>query len=339
MTTPGDDILAVLKSFVDVVPDEDKELLRSAIDAMSRPRAVTGGVVYAGGQRPGRLAADLRTPEGIVRLRDAVEVTPIFPVGEAEFESADLDEEEFSSRTLSLVKDEAAPFEQRSEALAELLIRNDRNVSVVILQALEDPDTDIEWLGVITAAAERATFAEGDQRHRLKIAIAKATRRFQTAPGFRAELAWAGIRLYGSLIEREEVDSLVEFLAPSIGPDTRQVTLQAVQRVFENAPPEQTIPVQRLCDRICEIARLYSHPDVLTFGDNAAIALNAIQALAALDDPRAIECVRQVTAAGHGWFIDRLSDLLTRLRESWSDNKVDSQSLEHIDLTLSACSM
>ena len=135
------------------------------------------------------------------------------------------------------------------------------------------------------------------------------------------QVVWSALRRAGTLLPRADLDKLRPFLEAGPAIDTRLVALQAVFHVFEAAAPGDCNAAPELIrNRIFTIAKKFLDPDVFLGGENAAIAENAILALAGVADHRLGIALAECKSLGRPWLMNRLRVTLDDLLRSWKMN-------------------
>lgn len=143
----------------------------------------------------------------------------------------------------------------------------------------------------------------------------------------------SAIRKYVANVETAQLDSLATLLEPGhAGAPSLHVKLETVKmiyRSFEADPPPSRDPHPQLAQRVYEIAKAYLDPNVLLDGQNAAVAMLAVQALIAMLSGRASDAlamVRRLPEADY-WFREQLRRRLVELRDRWGGHAAASRDL------------
>ena len=82
-------------------------------------------------------------------------------------------------------------------------------------------------------------------------------------------------------------------------------------------PPKAPNQYPALSDQIERVARAYLNPYVLPQEKHAAVAMNSVQALAALASPEFGAVIAEVSTCCPPWFRQQLQLRLTKLQEEW----------------------
>jgi hypothetical protein len=213
----------------------------------------------------------------------------------------------------------AHPIDDRIASLNACIAESPLRVAAFIVSELKKPSiSGIMWRNHLVLAAESMQFVTQGMREELAdrlLAIARELRHSRQA--FDASTVWSALRTYASLIPRDRVVSLLEFLNGQGTVDTRLVALQCVARMFEPAPPEPGHAPSVLADCVYIFAEKMTDPLVITPGEVAAIALNAICALAAIRDPRLPDTLARVVKLKKPWFERQVRQRLHLLAVGW----------------------
>jgi hypothetical protein len=179
-------------------------------------------------------------------------------------------------------------------------------------------------------SAERTQYAAPKDRQAIKRQLKEAAELlWRTNKRSSESVVWSAIRRYASMLSRSEVDTLRGFLDWRWPIDTRQVTLQAIQNVFEISPPSAGNEYQQLRNQVFQMAQAALQPATLAPGKPAALAMNAVAAVAALGDPRLPECVQAVRAWDRPWFARQVRQVLREFTSDWpSDDPATVQVTE-----------
>lgn len=136
----------------------------------------------------------------------------------------------------------------------------------------------------------------------------------------------SGIRTYVAHCPLNRIAALVEFLEPGHRADIPlEIELEVAKmayRKFEANPPRAPEPEPELAERLAELASLYLNPRLLPRDKNAAVAMNACQALAAMWSPKAQAVFEQVASSRFDWFRQQLVRRLGRLSQRWEVQNV-----------------
>lgn len=212
----------------------------------------------------------------------------------------------------------AQPVDDRIASLNACIAESPLRVAAFIVSELKKPSISGMWRNHLVLAAESMQFLSQGMREELAdrlLAIARELRNSRQT--FDASTVWSALRTYASLIPRNEVVSLLEFLNGQGTVDTRLVALQCVARMFEPALPEPGQVSSVLADCVYIFAEKMTDPLVITPGEVAAIALNAICALAAIRDPRLPDTLARVVKLKKPWFARQVRQRLHLLAVGW----------------------
>ena len=179
-------------------------------------------------------------------------------------------------------------------------------------------EQDLEEKATFILAVEKSQFTNPQVRQAVKSQLRTAAEMLWHTQDRRWEpIVWSAIRRYASMLLRPEVGTLGEFLDWTGAIDARQVTLQAIQNVFAVAPPPTGNEWRDLGDRVFQISKAALRPARLSPGKPAALAMNAVAAVAAVGDERLQECVQTVRAWDQPWFSRQVRHLLRELCALW----------------------
>lgn len=219
------------------------------------------------------------------------------------------------------------PIEVRTRLLAELIGRGE-DVSEFIINELSRAENDHLWRNELIFAAEHADF-RGDGRMRMAALLLKyANNLLGSAKPDTVSAIWSALRRYTSLVGREGIAALAEFLSPAHAVGTKQVVLQSIQRVFMAGPPTDPLhpSLSALTQRVSELTRKYIDCDWLTPGENTSLAVNALCADAALADKGFVLYCEKLASLKLHRVSHMSSRLLGELLASWLSSKPNRDS-------------
>lgn len=220
----------------------------------------------------------------------------------------------------------AVGIQEQAKALLDLVAAGDPDVSSLIAEELGQEWLKAEWKSVLVIAAEQAEFTDDSLRKTIKTRLRHvATEFYHTQDPKWEPVVWSAVRRYASMLTRGEVELLRSFLDWTGAIDARQVTLQAIQSIFESAPSEEDADLNALRDRVFTLAENTLRPESFASGKTAALAMNAVAALAALGDNRLSRCVQATLASGRAWFQHQVKELLQETCRGWSVDHVVTQ--------------
>ncbi len=290
---------------------------------------ILSGSVYPYGEDSTRQVVEGATKDGPFRYITIAEDTQAStPERRDSTREIDCAEEGLSETTLGdKLRNKAIPAEDRSQYLREYLAIDEPSAAAFIVNELENADIDTDWCDVLIFVAEDVQFYEPEVRRRVKNCLFAFVSALRKNSSPRAEhAAFSAIRTYASLIDASEIGNLLSFLEPPIYIDTRLVTIQSVVRVLEASTSLSSHALDSLADRIVQLAKGLLHPDILIPGELAAIAQNAIHALALIGDSRVTECFEQVKHLNKRWFTRQVRQRLEGTLEAWRANDMAGDS-------------
>ena len=190
-----------------------------------------------------------------------------------------------------------------------------------VFDGITDPTTDHPWRRLLVIAAEGIHFTD-DQDRQLIPALMEFIENFRDSNGREDQVAvCSAIRSYVGLAGTAQVESVAELLEPGYRAsptlDTLLETLKMVARKFAANPPGSPNQYPALTGQIERVARAYLNPYVLPQDKHAAVAMNAMQALAALASPELGTVIAEVNTCCPAWFRQQLQRRLTKLSEEW----------------------
>ena len=222
------------------------------------------------------------------------------------------------SSGLPAVGDSVSAIELGPAELLRLANAGDPGIPALIATELQRPWIDREWLAALVVAAEATQFAGLATRQAVRPKLLAAGRLFFKSGKSRWEqVVWSAIRTYGSMLAAEEVPTLSEFLAVNGQIDARQVTLQVIQNIFRVHPPAPHLPLGNLPDRVAMLAESALRNRDVSPGKPAALATNAVAALAALGDERTRTYTARIGQLRQKWFTRQARLLLGQTSETW----------------------
>lgn len=201
-----------------------------------------------------------------------------------------------------------------SELLSLLLDEGLPELPAFLVQALEDRDITPAVQELLIVAAEHSQVSEPALRARLCAALRGSALALRGTT--RPEVLWSALRRYASMVPVEEADSLLDFLRPEDAPTTIQVALQGVFSVFTRPGVDfKTAARDRLRARVGALARSLIGPSAAIRPDDAALALCAYEAAAALDDPELPDLRASLEDLGRRYLSDRAHRVIDEIRE------------------------
>jgi len=226
----------------------------------------------------------------------------------------------------SRIRDQGSDMRVRIEALKECVSVDADSVSSYVVQEVSREDIDDRWRNALIFATEDLQFRGSAERQTLKQRLLGFASRLRKSVLLDDEQAvWSAMRSAASLMSFPEVEQFLPLLASPEPVDTRLVALQCIVRMAESAgPATDHRPSVGLLDRITELGRKFLDPDLLIPGDNAAIAQNAIHALAVLGGPASQALVKQVKALDKPWLTRQLRSKFQGTVDAWDDRSGSS---------------
>jgi hypothetical protein len=166
---------------------------------------------------------------------------------------------------------------QRRKAILKSVAIGEPSAAHVVADEMAQKG-DLEWKAILLVAAEQAHFQEGAARNAIKAELHRVAKEFYETQDPRWEpVVWAAVRRYSSMLARDEVGTLSEFLDWTGEIDARQVTLQGIQNIFATAPCEQGgDEVEELRNRVFKLAEDALRPETLAPGKPAALAMCSV---------------------------------------------------------------
>lgn len=210
----------------------------------------------------------------------------------------------------------------RLESLYSLLERSPQQAVLYVTEELLRDDLSEEWCNALVILAEDVRFPE----------LLRATigdRLMEIAQKLRSSAKVGNDRVVRSALRRAvtllspDPSRLLIFLNRVDGiVDTRSTALLCIERMFEAAPPVRPDAYTPVADRVAEFALKFLDPDVFAGGENAAIAINAICALAALGDARLNDVLAAARRLNRRWLNHQVRLRLEQLLTSWRSHRV-----------------
>jgi len=190
-----------------------------------------------------------------------------------------------------------------------------------VVDGLLEPDTSHWRRRQLLLAAEGISFDDEETRHILPV-LMKFVRDFRDGNDREDQIAaCSAIRTYVGLVPAAELDTVGELLQPNHRAvpalDTVLEALKMVHRKLAAHPPATADEHGPLAEQVEAIARAYINPYVLPHGKHAAVAMNAVQALAATGSPRIHAVIEEVNASCPDWFRQQLQRRLVRQGEGF----------------------
>ncbi len=211
-----------------------------------------------------------------------------------------------------------------SDRLAELRysLRTDpTGAASTVVDGVIDPTTDHPWRRLLVIAAEGIHFTD-DQDGQLIPALMEFIEKLRDSndPEDRVAVCSA-IRSYVGLMEVAQVESVAKLLEPGHRASPALATVleivKMVARKLAANPPRAPNQYPALSGQVERVARAYLNPYVLPQNKHAAVAMNAVQALAALASPEVGGVIDEVNTCCPAWFRQQLQRRLTKLQEEW----------------------
>ncbi|MBC7818181.1 MAG: hypothetical protein IAG10_14940 [Planctomycetaceae bacterium] len=236
--------------------------------------------------------------------------------------NAVVSEPDVSERDASdIAKDMLSPLPDRIEALNEWIFLDNDSAAAFVLDELKNGEANDEWLTALVFAAEDVKLPLAEQQDQAARLLRDVALNLRNRAEARFErVVWSAIRRFGSLVPVENADQLLNFLDRKGAVDTRLVALQSVVHIFELEPLADPATVQRLADRVFELAIKLLDRDLLFPGEIAAIVEQAIQALACMGDPRLRDCFDRLPSVEAPWFAELVNRNLRGLLDEWSEH-------------------
>lgn len=223
-----------------------------------------------------------------------------------------------------IVHDSTRATADRIEALHQLMEVDDRQAAKSVTSELQVPEQDSGWRRQLVVAAEELQFVGEERTILASLLFEFAIQRLDSNCADDAPAVRSAIRTYASLIPLNEVETLSALVDSACRIDVTLTVFKSVSRIFECYPPEGRGQYPVLDHAVVPIAEAHLNPFVLARSDNAAIAVNALVALAAMRSSRLTELMDKVHALNMQWFEESLRDRLRRLANAWAD--VDTSS-------------
>ena len=218
----------------------------------------------------------------------------------------------------------ALPAPTLSDRLAELrysLETDPAAAASTVVDGMTDPSTDHPWRRLLVIAAEGIHFTD-EQDRQLIPALMEFIESFRDSNDCEDRVAvCSAIRSYVGLAGTAQVESVAKLLEPghraSPTLPTLLETLKMIARKFAANPPRSPNQYPALSGQLERVARAYLNPYVLPQDKHAAVAMNAVQALAALASPELGAVIAEVNTCCPAWFRQQLQRRLTKLQEEW----------------------
>jgi hypothetical protein len=228
-------------------------------------------------------------------------------------------------------RDTSLDLAHRIESLYSWVSADSESAAAYVLAQIMLPQDQSEWRNALIFAAEDTRFtSESDQRDLAK-ALHDLAAEMRDSPQANDELAvYSAIRRYASLIEVDELPTLVEFLTQGSEIDTRLVASQSVSAILERSLISgDRRRFMSLADRLYVMIDKLVDSDVLTPGELSAIAEEAICALAALSDPRIDNVIARLASLDWPWFMDQLRSRVSLFLNESGDAGLDADAIPH----------
>ncbi len=191
-----------------------------------------------------------------------------------------------------------------------------------VVDGIIDSTTDHPWRRLLVIAAEGIHFTD-EQDQQLIPVLMKFIEDFRDSNDHEDRIAvCSAIRTYVGLMGTAQIESTARLLEPghraSADVDSLLEALKMISRKFAANPPGSPNQYPELSDQLDQIARAYLNPHVLPHDKNAAVAMNAVQALAAAASPEVGAVITEVNTLCPTWFRQQLQRRLTKLQEEWA---------------------
>jgi hypothetical protein len=260
----------------------------------------------------------VRVPRLVASLLPNASVTrPAEPLSTVQAKSGSQQSEISNGSLWATVRGSTASDADRAEALANLAAMGENGVADFIADQLTRADRSDTWRDALVFASEDVRFEGDSQQQRVADALLEIAESIRENDQARTEpVLWACLRRFSSLGSPAQACRLAPFLDhPSV--HSKIAVLAAIQNLFANGPAADLNTTQTLADRVVSLAQKFLDPDLLTPGDNAAVATSAVSAAACLGDPRFEDLMTQFPRTGREWAKDVLADLLGSLVTKW----------------------
>jgi len=220
----------------------------------------------------------------------------------------------------------------RVKDLSNLLETDPRAARSRVLDGLTDADTDHPWRRLLVIAAEGIRFTD-DQDRELLPALTAFIHRFRDSNDRENQIAvCSAIRTCVGLTPTTQIESVGAFLEPGHRAypslDTLLETVKMIARKFAANPPESPNEHPTLSCQLERLARAYMSPYVLPHGKNAALAMNALQAVVGSASPGMHGLIADANTSCPAWFRQQLQRRLRRLLREW-EARLGDRATEH----------
>lgn len=226
----------------------------------------------------------------------------------------------------------------RATALRALVLRHDSRLPAYIADALSSDDLDCRWQNELALATEWVKPIPSDLRPQFRESLKLHIRRTAalTDP-HGAGSRWAALRRLASLLNRDRIEELCEFLSSHHQLDTRDVVLFRIRRILADRPPTSDLEFADMRLRVEELARKFTDPDVMTSPENLSLALNAIVAASSLGSPEIETLATAVGRSGSAAFKAVVRRQLQEQAAEWerrSPHSLNSRALHRTRQTI-----
>jgi hypothetical protein len=177
-----------------------------------------------------------------------------------------------------------------------------------------------DWRNALVVTAEDCPFSEPEQQRKVGERLLRiAAELRETAGEGEEKVVWSALRRGTSLLPLQDAGRLLPFLKSGEKPSTRMVALQSLARRFEADLPVEggVVGAELLRSGVADCAAEFLAPQKFRSGTEAAIALNAVHALAALGDARLERCISSVQALERSWLTGEVRQRLEGLLGAW----------------------
>jgi hypothetical protein len=225
---------------------------------------------------------------------------------------------ELAPEALELIASSSDDERRRAMAIMILIENEDPIVSSLIVKQLGDSEIPNSWRRTIILLSEDVQFT-GVERTSAATLLRKfaETNRDSNDPEDVPPVLSA-LRSYASIASLQSLPTLVDYLNSDHRVNTMLTAIKCVIHVLEVNPPTHIDSMPEVASKVTEVAKVFLHPLVLPQGSNAAIAVNATVASAALAASGSAQLIEDVRLLNKPWIADVLRDRLLRLYQSWS---------------------
>ncbi|MDQ3330994.1 MAG: hypothetical protein M3552_10115 [Planctomycetota bacterium] len=206
----------------------------------------------------------------------------------------------------------------REEAIQLWILDEPNAAASFVASELLNKQLAEDWRNFLIFTAEDIHFSNPEERQQVGWRLREIADEIRTSKlAANRYIVWSALRRSSSILGTGGVEDLVQFLDVSGKIDTRLVALQSIARVFEATPPACLATYGKVADRVHDFAAKFLDPDVFIPGENSAIAQQAIQALAAMGDPRLTKGLKRIEHLGRDWVAQQVLRNLQELLQRW----------------------